>query len=690
MNRSVVALVVLLLGCVACGDSDPDLSTAVSSEPGAAVYFELDADLVTPARFYDFPFPAEVRLSASGTPDLRGFPYPATNRVVPPVLTIASERRGWPATAVANFRFDAALRQRSVFDVIPADASAPVLLIDIDPASPDRGRLFPTVATTPPADAYVPEHLLTVAAAPGIILPPGRTYAFIVQRSLGDAAGAPLGVPEAMVALSRGQVPPGSRAPAVAAMLRPAWETLDRIGIRRRDVAAATVFRTVDPVADLAALTDTALDRFMPEIDDLRLRPGDGVQPRFCELDGTLNLPQFQTGMPPYNGLGRFVYGDDGFPVVQRQETVPVVITVPRQPMPEEGYPLVLYAHGSGGLSRQVVDRGRTEVPGGSPRAGEGPAHVLAAHGFATVGIASPMNPERFPGGDSRSYLNLRNLAAYPDTFRQAAIDIRLALAALRRLRIDPVVLEGCDGITVPSGSTHFALREEPIYMQGQSLGAQHTMLLGAIEPRIAAVVPTGSGGLLSRVILAVEGEDNPATLVNTLLGTPAPLTYLHPGLQLVQLGFDPIEPIVFASRLAVDPLPGHPARSIYAPLGVDDPQFPNAIYDGMAVAYGAQQAGELLWPPLQTALAQARRAGIVDYPVFANQRSRDGRPFTGVVVQYAADGVLDAHHIAAQLDAVKYQYGCFLRSVDNGGPGTVWAARGLDDECGIAPLRRR
>jgi len=662
-----LCLIACVSAFVGCGDSDPDLLPA-SAVRGTAVYFDLDSDLGDPSRFYDFPFPSDLRLHGDGTPDLRGFPYPPSNRILPPVLRIAAQRQRAPTTAVANFRFDGALAARNVLDVIRPEPSAALLLVDIDRNSPQRGQLFPVVASTPPPDAYVPEHLLSVAAAPGVILSPSRSYAFVVLRSLGDARGTALGVPLSLVQLSRGETPDGGRGTAARASYEPMWEVLDRIGVRRHEVAAASVFGTTDVVADLAALSDSMVDRFAVDIEDVVVEPAAGGD-RFCVITGHVRLPQFQAGTPPFNTQGQFEYAQDGAPIVQREQEVPLVLTLPRREMPAGGYPLVVYAHGSGGSARQVVDRGPTTQVGGSPRAGEGPAHVLAEHGFATVGMALPLNPERLPGGDPRAYLNLRNLAAYPDTFRQGVIELRLILESLRRLRLDVDGLSACSGLSVPAGMAQVGLRSDPLYVMGQSLGAQYATLLAAVEPRVHAVVPTASGGLLSRVILAASGEGSSSTLVNSLLGTPAALTYLHPGLQLVQLGFEPVDPIVFAPRIAIEPLAGHPSRSIYTPVGRDDPQFPSQIYDAMAVAYGTQQAGTVLWPGLQSALALRGRDGVLAYPVSANGRSLDGRAYTGVVVQYDGDDILDAHHIAAQLEAVKHQYGCFLRSIENGVP---------------------
>jgi hypothetical protein len=148
-----------------------------------------------------------------------------------------------------------------------------------------------------------------------------------------------------------------------------------------------------------------------------------------------------------------------------------------------------------------------------------------------------------------------------------------------------------------------------------------------------------------------------------------------------VQTALESAEPVAFAARLARDPLPGHPARSVFQPVGFDDPGFPPSIYDAMALASGTQQAGEIVWSSLQTSLAVGERQGIATYPVRDNARSIDGRPYTGAVVQYRPDGILDGHHVFAQLDEVKFQYRCFLASAEAGHP-TVFAPGGAGDAC--------
>jgi len=154
-------------------------------------------------------------------------------------------------------------------------------------------------------------------------------------------------------------------------------------------------------------------------------------------------------------------------------------------------------------------------------------------------------------------------------------------------------------------------------------------------------------------------------------------MTFVHPALATLAYAWEPAEPLVSMSRLAHRPLEGLTARHVYEPVGKDDTYFPTDVYDAAALAYGNQQAGDVVWPTMQTALTVDDLGGVASYPVKAN---RDG--LTRVVVQFMGDGIIDAHYIYRQLDSVKHQYGCFLETYLGDGVPTVSAPGGLMDPC--------
>jgi len=647
---------------------------------GVQVAIDPTADLTSPEHFFDYPWPADLRL-VDGHPDVRGFPLPDDLTLMAPLVAEAGEHPGWPVQPVAWFRFDGPLAPRDPGDVLPASADQPLLLIDVGEGSPNRGELTPLIAKTLEADRFTPPNVLAIAPRPGFVLRPGHTYAFVVRRSAGAADGTPLGAPERLWALSHSYILPGDHDE-----LSPLWPVLDVLGVPRDDIAAATLFTTGDVIADLYATSEGLRARDHATIRDLAVDPDDGADhPRFCELHGTLTLPQYQQGTPPFDTQGLFDDGPDGLPVQQRLTDVPIVISLPKGEMPTDGWPLVLYFHGSGGLSTQVVDRGPKSEPDGPPAKGLGPAHVLAGHGFAAVGAALPVNPERVPGAGETAYLNFANLAAFRDTFRQGVIEQRMMLDALLSLEIPPEVVAPCGATpALPASAAAHRFDPELVLAMGQSMGGMYANLISAVEPRIRAVVPTGAGGYWSYFILITHLLDA-KPLLATLLDTEADLTLMHPMLHMLQTAWETAEPMVAMPRLARRPLPGHPVRPVYDPVGEGDHYFPTELYDAVALAYGHRQAGEEIWPTMQQALQLAQPQpldGLLPYPVTDDVESEDGTPYTGVIAQYEGDGIGDPHEIFVQLPGVMHQYACFLETFRDAGRATLVAPAAEDAPC--------
>jgi hypothetical protein len=534
----------------------------------------------------------------------------------------------------------------------------------------------------------VPSHLLAVGVYPGVILWQKRTYAFVVMRNYNDATGKPLGVPATLNQLKAGQTPEGTWGKQLATLYAPLWETLKQAQLSIENVAAATVFTTGDVIAETERISSAIRTQWKPEIKDLKLDTDDGDHERYCELHGTMSVPIFQKGTPPYNTEGTFVMGADNLPIKQRDKTIPVVVTIPKGPMPQAGYPLTVYIHGSGGKADQVVDRGRL-VPRTDPNAkGKGPAHVLAPFGLATAGMAMPLNPQRVPGATTLAYFNLDNLKIFRDTYRQGVIETRLFLDALLQLQIPPSALGACKGPTLPQGTAAYRFTDKRLTLMGQSMGGTYSNLVAAIEPRFKAVVPTGTGGYWGYFAYKNNLRLLNQQIVKSIMELEHPLTHLHPVMNALQTAWEAADPYTHAPYLARRKLKlDFPVRSIYEPVGLKDTYFTTTILDLMAAGYGNQQAGNDVWPGMQTRFKVLGLDGKATYPVKHNRKTSDGTAYTGVVVQYAPDTSSNNGHIVAfQLDDVKYQYGCFLATFVQSGIGIVPAPAPLGTPCPTTP----
>lgn len=650
----------LALFLVACGGDD---AATEDGEPGTRLVFELGADLSDPAQFFDAPYPSDLRTDADGHPEVTGYPNPNAVGIVDGFVESAHEARGFPTIPVVYFRFDGPLAPRSLDDVVAADSGSSILLLDVDPGSPERGRLFPVVAQTTPADPYVPEHLLSVAPRPGFVLRPDTSYAAVVLRSANDDAGNPLGVPPVLARLAK-RAPAGEAEKRADTTFAPLWETLATLQIDPGNVAAATLFTTGDVVRELAELTTQVVAKYDVTLADLAIYDDPEVTD-LCILAGSVEYPQFQTGKPPFNSDGRFVIDASGLPVEQRQEKAPFKIVLPKSEMPAKGYPLLLNIHGSGGFSIAMV---RPVADDGKPGPALGPPFPYAGRGFAMAGMAMPLNPERLPGASETAYINANNMAAIRDTFRQGSLELGLFLEALEKLEISPSALGACTGPTLPAGATHFRFDVDKIGVTGQSMGGMYTNIVGATLPQLRALVPTGAGGHWTHFIFhtPLSGGKFPALIKLVLAGTE-PLSFVHPVIGLGAAALEAADPVVYVGRIARRPLEGHPVRSIYEPCAPQDSYFATETYDAMALAYGHPQAGEAQWTSMQDALGLADLDGIVSLPLEDNLKSESGTAYTGAVLQFAPKALpgetLDGHAIYSRRDDVKYQYSCFMQS---------------------------
>lgn len=696
-----VSAIVLATGLVVagCGGGSEDESLprfqSAAEIQGAKVLFDLSDD----AGFYEFPFPTDVRVISNGSGlDLSGYPR-ETSLLFPNLMTgyvqLASKCQGFGLSSVTYFRFEAPI-DPSNLPSLPWDAMAddsPVFLVDVDPSSLEIGKRFPLRARFyPEAGDLHPENVLVLTPLPGFVLRPNTRYAAVVLRTLDDATGTPLGSPLALQQLLHRQSPGGAKGERA----RQAYGALaDFLQARRRSpssIAAATVFTTGDPVGDTARIYDHVASLPAPALSSPPVRTREYAT--YYVLEAAFSAPQFQRGSPPYLfGGGEIVFDENGTPVAQRDEAIPVALAIPKGQMPAQGWPVVIYIHGTGGVSTQMIDRGSWPSPDQPPREGTGPALTFAARRIATAASALPVHPQRTGLFQGMDFYNVLQPAALRDNMRQAMAEQALFLRLLRELTIDPLLCPETDVSLAQDGNIRF----DPSYFfsMGQSLGSMILDLWAAFEEHLVAIIPSGTGGHFSISGLEMRGIPF-LDILRLIADIPADeeIEVFHPILNLIMLAWGSADSVNFAQHYFLEPLSGRDPKHVHVSQGFFDSYYPPPAQNAFIIAAGLQLAGQPFPPagfdqvarnygydsprcgyavPCSKSTVEAMDLiglGVADYPVTGNLVSNGGTHVTAVIVEALEDGILDGHHINFQLDGMKYQYGCFLRTlIDTGMP---------------------
>lgn len=660
MSRRLAWLPLVL--AVAVGACSED-----TAAPMAAPRLSLSAE----AGLFSHAYPSDIAWPTGSPQRIDAFPNPGDSGVLRDLTALAADRTGAPLTAglVLVFEADPDLRD---WPTSPADTvrdDSPAWLVDLE-----TGERIPWVwRWFGEAGPYQPARTLRIAPELGFGLAGGRAHAFVIRSGHGVARR-----PE-MATLLAGGRPEGTLGARAQSVVRTATAALARHGVRADDLAWLQAFTTEDTTADWRTLFDATLAA-TPTL-PLRNLTTTKVFADACLIEGTIPLPQFQAGQPPFFfGDGHFVFDAAGRLVVQNVVDVPLAIVLPPVTMPTDGLPLLQYIHGTSGYSTQVFDRGA--VPAGShlPEADAGPGRLLAARGIASAGSALPINPQRSPSALGYGMYNVLYPRALKDNFRQGVLEQALFLEALLAARLDPALCPGLDASASPDGKVFF--RADRVAGMGQSLGAIELGLWGPVEPRLGAVLPSGAGGHYAEMFPTARVI--PGDLILRVLALPNPdevLDPLHMVGFLVQMAFEPIDPVTHARRVLREPLDGIPAKHVYSPAGYDDGFFRPGSIRALMGGLGVELVGESVHPDLAE-LADRTDRRREDYPVTLNVETPGG-PRSAAVVQFLEDGILDGHHVSFQRDDVKHQYLCWLQSWYDLDAPVVVAPAPLTASCG-------
>ena len=617
---------------VACGTDDP---------APTKVYFRVprgsgDGD------FFRLPFPNDVRKNGKKI-DLTSFPTPGAGLLGFDALDrylrwLEATADGWSAQPTVIFRFSGAVS----FDSLKT--SGAIKYVDLTTGD-DVG--FGWFATTG-RNAYVCDNGLFIRPPTGSPLKPGHTYAVLIGKVVKNDAGAAISAAEDFSAMLGASAPADAALAASYASYAPlrTWAATKSFDLQ--SIAGGTVFTVGTAVtlpsklpAAVAAATAPAASGWVKCGGAAPSPCPDATGDRACGTGGTsfdeyhalVTLPVFQKGTAPYKNPddgGDFVLDGTGAPVVQRTESVCMSLTVPKTAAPAAGYPLVVYAHGTGGHFRSHVTGGVSErLATAVPSAG-GAAVPMAVLGIDQV----EHGPRRGASTESPNTLfyNFTNPKAAIGNPLQGAAD-QLSLIRFAK------ALDIAAGSSPTGARLHFGA----IAFWGHSQGATEGGISLPYSTDVAGVVLSGEGASLVDALLGKKKPVNVAGALPVLLGDLTVNT-THPALSVLQHAIDPADPLHHARFFASEPPTTDGARSVFQPLGLDDSYSPVDSEVAFALAVGAGQVTHA--PSVTTPISIG---GLAEQAApFKGNVKKGAKTVTVAVRQYAPNG-FDGHFVAFQ-----------------------------------------
>lgn len=660
--RSLLLGLSLLL--VACGDGFVARDTRVTFEPD-------------PVNFWSLPLPSDLRRQADGTFNLERYPGKRSELINMWIKSADTRLEGWGVSTGIFFTTSGALDPATFPSAAGSlEPSAGVYLVDVEPASPDYGKSLPVnVSFTAAEGPGSPANLLEVIPVYGFVRRPLTTYAVVVTDAVKDLGGKPLGRSQSFHLALEQQAGADEKAAASFEPLR-AW--LAKSKRDRARVVGATVFKTMDPSATLVKLANWVEQQPAPAV-DAPWKLEDNFQ-SYQWVSGLYTVPQVQEGVRP--GEGRIQWEADGQPKRVGGQQMRLALTIPRQPMPPGGFPLMIYFHGSGGEWREAIDRGPLpqlkEYRNTNAPLGSGPAEYLARRGIAVLGFDFPLHGGRKTPPDTSGlelYNLFGNIDVTIDNMQVGAMEVVYLTRLIPKLEV-PVALSANFN---PGAATDGMIRFDPARLSamGHSMGTTFGIPIASVDPRIKGYVFSGAGGSLIEIANSAHEPVNLKPFIELLLGfgEGQEIRRSHPLLHVFQNLWDLSDPAAKGRYVAQEPRPGMQPRPFFMTAGIRDGYFHPNAETATAVSLGATAAGTDVDPTIPAALALAGRT-TVGFPLANNLNG-----VTAGVVQYAAPFEL-GHYVAFDAADTQQQYTCFVAGVGTAAGPKISAPSGSDTLC--------
>jgi dienelactone hydrolase len=538
------------------------------------------------------------------------------------------------------------------------------VLVDVDPASPERGRVIAMDWRHDPT-----RRVLAGSPASGSVLREGTRYAAFVTTQIRAASGDAIEASPALTALVSATPARWASTAEAHGELTAALATADVAG----SIAGLAVFTTEHATAPLLAAREqletapapelvfaepslifagtAALDRIL----GIATRATDGPRAGLerwgndnltgiahdhvgVVATGTISVVRFRGDDTGTDGPEDEAFQLDatGAPRIIAIDRIPITFILPAAAPPAAGYPVVIYGHGLGAGRDQLLSF----------------AEPLTSQGFAVVGIDMFGHGSRFDPIDEVANMSkqlraftgeaatpdgfgdrtglptqleffegFRAVAAVRDAIRQSALDLSRVTQLLHRADLDLSALAGPGGVP--------RLDTRRIAYLGESFGTVVGTLVAAIEPDLDLFVLDVPGGGIVDLLMPTSAEIGAIALpyVETVYDPATPLDRWNPLIGLMQAVIDGADPLTYAPHVLRDrfAIAGRTLgpRSVVAIEVIGDQVLANVGTDALAQALGLDVLAPYLDLPAGLSPVASPAAG-----------NRDGQ--TAVLVQYA------------------------------------------------------
>jgi len=669
-----VALTTSLVGSQGCAQSPTTPGAGGSGASGTfgevpsvfAIYLVPESlDELAEKTFFDHPWPSDLRLE-NGSPRFKGFYNPKS------IVTYGSYIKameglvdGFSPAGAGYLRFTGGI-DKDTLPATPKDALDPdssVQLIDVDPNSPELGtRKLISLSFRAQKGLYYLPNTLAFIPTPGFPLRPHTRYALVVTSVLRAEDGTRVGQSDT-VAMLVGAKQPDKATQAANSALADAVTEVEKAGVQRQYIVHLAVFTTADPTKELIAVRDgVAKTTDPPTADATKWKVGTS-NPTFVEYQGRYGpSPNYQKGTLPfyqYGDGGQFEF-ENGLPVVQSVSDLRFSLTVPAAkscPMPPTGYPIVLYAHGTGGDWQSYID--------------DGTARALAARCLATMGVDQIFQGTR-PGSAPNAtdaqigltFYNFQNPVAARTNGRQSAIDEvqRARLFTESHLSVPA---------SVSTTGNEILFDSTKLMVFGHSQGGLNGPLFTAIDPAARGGVFSGAGAIITIGLLEKsEPQPSVSNLLRVLLGfdpsNASELDIFHPCMSVVQSLIDVVDPINYAHLQALEPRPGFAPKSVYmtegiSPDGKGDRFAPPPGIEAHAIAIGLPLQLPSMYDIPQLAWGGPGSTEVPSGGLMGNLA--DGAA-SGILAQWSPPSGTDGHFVVFRVPAARTQAAKFLQNL--------------------------